>query len=75
MKNKLKFIFLGLTVVSLVGAIVATVMDFIQEDVNNSIEFIEVANQSIMQAKAMLDAGLIPQEVYNSKMNEILSRM
>lgn len=55
MKNKLKFIFLGLSVASLVGTIVATVMYFIQVDKNNSIEFIEAANQSIMQAKEMLD--------------------
>ena len=31
--------------------------------------------ESLKKLKAMLDAGLIPQEVYNSKMNEILSRM
>lgn len=31
--------------------------------------------EALKKLKAMLDAGLIPQEVYNSKMNEILSRM
>lgn len=30
---------------------------------------------ALQKLKTMLDAGLIPQEVYNSKMNEILSRM
>ena len=31
--------------------------------------------EALKKLKAMLDAGLIPQEVYLSKMNEILSRM
>ena len=31
--------------------------------------------EALKKLKVMLDAGLIPQEVYNSKMNEILSRM
>ena len=31
--------------------------------------------EALKKLKAMLDAGFIPQEVYNSKMNEILSRM
>lgn len=31
--------------------------------------------EALKKLKAMLDAGLIPQEVYNSKMNEILNRM
>lgn len=31
--------------------------------------------ESLKKLKAMLDAGLIPQDVYNSKMNEILGRM
>ena len=55
MKNKLKFLFLGLSVASLVGAIVAMVMYFMQVDANNSIAFIEAANESIMKAKEMLD--------------------
>ncbi len=55
MKNKLKFIFLGLSIASLVGAIVSTVMYYGQIEKNNSLEFIEVASKSIMQAKEMLD--------------------
>lgn len=31
--------------------------------------------EALKKLKAMLDAGLIPQEVYNAKMSEILSRM
>ena len=31
--------------------------------------------EALKKLKAMLDAGLIPQDVYNAKMNEILSRM
>ncbi len=31
--------------------------------------------EALKKLKSMLDVGLIPQEVYNSKMNEILSRM
>ena len=31
--------------------------------------------EALKKLKAMLDAGLIPQDVYNSKMNEILNRM
>lgn len=55
MKNKLKFTFLGLSILSLIGTIVVTVMFFVHQAKVDGIEFIEIANQSIMQAKEMLD--------------------
>ena len=55
MKKKLSLIFLILSIASLAGTIITTVMYFINKGKVNSVEFIRIASNSIKEAKELMD--------------------
>ena len=55
MKKKLSLMFLILSIASLAGTIITTVMYFINKSKVNGIEFLEIASKSIREAKELMD--------------------
>jgi len=55
MKKKLSLLCLGLSVLSLAGTIVSMIFYFINNAKINGIDFIEIANKSVWEAKELLD--------------------